>query len=136
MNTKIVMTISSIILGATGLIFTFASDIVLGNLNIDTNATSILLGQVIGGLYFGYGMLNWMAKGSLIGGIYNRPIAIANFTHFLIVGLAIGKRLISNPGLPKIIWAAGVVYATLGFLFVILLFRHPVSSPVNSTNDK
>jgi hypothetical protein len=132
MNTKVIMTISSIILGATGIILTFAPDIVMGNLDIDNNQMSLLLGQVIGGLYFGYSMLNWMTKESLIGGIYNRPIAIANFTHFLIAGLAIGKALISNPGLPKTLWGACVVYAVLGLLFVMILFRHPV----NSTNDK
>ena len=132
MNTKLVMTLSSIILGATGIILTFAPDVVLENLTIETNPTSLLLGQVIGGLYFGYSMLNWMTKESLIGGIYNRPIAVANFTHFLIAGLAISKSLISNPGLPKTLWAVGLVYITLGFLFIIILFRHPV----NSNNQK
>jgi len=122
------MTVSSIILGAAGIILTFAPDIVMNSLNIEANPTSLLLAQVIGGLYFGYSMLNWMTKESLIGGIYNRPIAIANFTHFLIAGLAICKRLISDPGLPKTLWAAGVVYAVLGLLFIIILFRHPISS--------
>jgi hypothetical protein len=128
MNTKIVMTLSSIVLGATGAILTFAPDMVLRNLNIDTNPTSLILGQIIGGLYFGYSMLNWMTKESLIGGIYNRPIAIANFTHFLIAGLAIAKRLISSPELPKSLWAAGIVYVTFGLLFIIILFRHPINS--------
>jgi hypothetical protein len=132
MNTKLIMTISSIILGATGIILTFAPDIVLTNLNIDTNPTSILLGQVIGGLYFGYSMLNWMTKESLIGGIYNRPVAVANFNHFLIARLSIIKRLISNPGLPIALWVAGAVYLVFGFLFILILFRHPI----NSTTDK
>jgi len=128
MNTKIVMTFASIILGATGTVLIFASDIVLGNLSIEVNQTSLLLGQVIGALYFGYSMLNWMTKESLIGGIYNRPIAVANFTHFLIAGLAIVKALISNPQLPKILWAAGAAYVVLGLLFMIILFRHPIKS--------
>jgi hypothetical protein len=132
MNTKLIMTISSIMLGATGVILTFGPDIVLRNLNIDTNPTSILLGQVMGGLYFGYSMLNWMTKESLIGGIYNRPVAIANFTHFLIAGLSIIKRLISNPGLPKTLWVAGAVYLVFALLFILILFRHPI----NSTTDK
>jgi len=132
MNTKIVMTISSLIMGATGLILTFAPDIVMGSLNIETNQTSILLGQVIGALYFGYSMLNWMTKEGLIGGIYKRPIAIANSSHFLIAGLAIVKSLLSNPGLPRAIWTAGLVYTVLGLLFIIILFRHPI----NSTDDK
>lgn len=130
MNTKILMTTSSIILGATGIMLTFAPDIVLSNLNVDTNQTALLLVQVMGGMYFGYSMLNWMTKESLIGGIYNRPIAIANFTHFLIAGLAIGKRLISNPSLPKALWATGAVYAILGLLFIMILFRHPINSTI------
>ena len=128
MNTKLVMTFASIIMGATGAILIFASDVVLGNLAIEINQTSLLLGQVIGALYFGYSMLNWMTKESLIGGIYNRPIAVANFTHFLIAGLAITKALVSNPELPKILWAAGAAYVVLGLLFMIILFSHPVKS--------
>lgn len=125
------MTICSIILGATGVILTFASDMVLPHLNIDPNPTSILLGQILGGLYFGYSMLNWMTKESLIGGIYNRPVAIANFTHFLIAGLAIVKRLIAHPELPTILWTAGLIYSVMALLFIIILFRHPVNSSVN-----
>ena len=124
MNTKVIMTSSSIVLGATGVILTFAPDMVLQNLNIEITQTSLLLGQVIGGLYFGFSM----TKENLIGGIYNRPIAIANFTHFLIVGLAIIKKLVSDPGLPKTLWTAGIVYAVLGIVFIIILFRHPVNS--------
>ncbi|MFD2066982.1 hypothetical protein ACFSKU_08810 [Pontibacter silvestris] len=126
------MTVCSLILGVIGIVLTFAPDIVLFNLNIESNQASLLLVQVIGGLYFGYSMLNWMTKESLIGGIYNRPIAIANFTHFLIVGLAMGKALVSTPQLPKALWIAGGVYIVLGLLFMIILFRHPI----NSTGDK
>ena len=130
------MTTSSIILGAIGIILTFAPDVVLSHLNVAINPTSLLLGQVIGGLYFGYSMLNWMTKESLIGGIYNRPIAIANFTHFFIAGLAIAKSLISNPGLPKALWVAGMVYTVLGVLFTVILFRHPIASTTASDSAR
>jgi hypothetical protein len=130
MNTKIVMTFSSLILGSTGTMLTFAPDVVLSTLDVDTNQTTLLLIQVIGGMYFGYSMLNWMSKESIIGGIYNRPIAIANFTHFLIAGLAIAKRIISNPELPKALWVAGGVYTILGLLFIVILFRHPLHSTI------
>lgn len=128
MNTRLVMTFTSIVLGAIGIFLTFAPEVAINNLNIEAGPTSILLGQIIGGLYFGYAMLNWMAKGSLIGGIYNRPVAVANFTHFMIAGLAIIKSAISVPGLPIAIWVAGAIYAALWLLFAIILFRHPVRS--------
>jgi len=128
MNTKIVMTVTSIVLGASGATLIFASDVVLSSLSIEISQASLLLGQVVGALYFGFAMLNWMTKEGLIGGIYNRPIAVANFTHFMIAGLAIVKAIVSNPELPKAIWGAGFVYVALGILFMIILFRHPVKS--------
>lgn len=128
MNTKIVMTASAIILCASGIVLTFAPEIVISNLKLEPNKMSILLGQIIGGLYFAFGMLNWMSKGNLIGGIYNRPIAIANLSHFLIVGLAITKGTISNPDLPYILWVASFVYLLLAVLFWTILRTHPINS--------
>jgi len=128
MNTKIVMTVTSIVFGASGATLIFASDVVLSSLSIEISQASLLLGQVVGALYFGFAMLNWMTKEGLIGGIYNRPIAVANFTHFMIAGLAIVKVIISNPELPILLWAAGGAYVVLGILFMIILFRHPVKS--------
>lgn len=125
MNTKLIMTASSLVLGATGILFTFAPDLALQRLNIEVNSMSILLGQIIGALYFGYSMLNWMTKESLMGGIYNRPIGIANFTHFLIAGLAIIKLLLTNNEVPLALWVAGGVYLVFGILFSIILFSHP-----------
>ena len=122
------MTSASITLGAAGATLIFASDIVLINLSIDVNQSSLLLGQIVGALYFGFAMLNWMTKESLIGGIYNRPIAVANFTHFMIAGLAIVKAIVSNPELSKILWATCFAYVIFGILFMIILFRHPVKS--------
>jgi hypothetical protein len=128
MNTKIIMTISALVLGASGIALIFAPDIVLNNLKVDTTSTSLLLAQVMGGLYFGFSMLNWMTKASPIGGIYNRPIAVANFSHFLIAGLSIIKLLTSGPGQPTILWASGALYTILGVLFTIILFRHPIKA--------
>jgi hypothetical protein len=127
MNTKVVMTASAIVLGATGIFLTFAPDVALDNLGIESSTPALLLVQIIGGLYFGNAMLNWMSKGNLIGGIYNRPVAVANFTHFMIAGLAIVKAVLSNPALPKTLWTAGVIYVVLGVAFGVILFRHPVS---------
>lgn len=83
------MTITAAILGATGIVLTFMPQEVASFLNLP-EATTILF-QILGALYFGFAMLNWTAKANLIGGIYSRPVAIANFTHFLIGGLALAK---------------------------------------------
>jgi hypothetical protein len=131
MNTKILMTASALVLGAIGLTFTFAPDISLEIMGIPTSVGSLLLGQVFGGLYFGFAMLNWMVKGSRIGGIYNRPVVIANMSHFLIAGLAIGKSLASGSTGYTIFWIMGGIYMVFGLLFLSMLFRHFFSDSQN-----
>jgi len=128
MNTKLVLTFSAIVFGVSGIALTFAPDLIAPAIHIDSGKSSQLLLQIIGGLYFGLAMLNWMAKGSLIGGIYNRPIAVANFTHCMISGLAVLKGLNSDHQLPVLFWAAGIIYLVLGVSFGIILFRHPVQA--------
>jgi hypothetical protein len=128
MNTKLVMTFTALVLGVTGIFLTFAPDLALSLLLIDIVPTTMLFVQILGGLYFSYAMLNWMTKESLIGGIYNRPVAVANLTHFIIAGLALVKGLLAHPELSKALWMAGGIYTVLGVLFTIILFRHPVKS--------
>ena len=126
MNTKWIMTTASLLLGVSGIVLTFAPDLIIGSLGINPTHVSVLLGQIIGGLYFGFAMLNWMTKESLIGGIYNRPVAVANLTHFMIAGLALAKASISNTELPTLILIVSVAYVLLAILFGIILFRHPL----------
>lgn len=126
MNTKLVLVIISVSLGTAGIILTFAPDVVLSNLNIEINQPTLLLVQIIGGLYFGFSMLNWMVKEGRIGGIFNRPIVIANLSHFLIAGLALTKAWISNSNIPLLLLVVGVLNIAYGILFAFLLFTDPI----------
>lgn len=126
MNTKWIMIATSLLLGVSGIALTFAPDLIIGSLGVNPSQVSIILGQILGALYFGFATLNWMTKESLIGGIYNRPVAVANFTHFMIAGLALVKASISNPQIPILLILVSGVYAVLALLFGILLFRHPI----------
>jgi len=126
MNTKIIMTLAAVILGTAGIALTFMPDALLNYAGMEKSETALLLMQILGALYFAFAMLNWMSKGSLIGGIYNRPVAVANMTHFLIGGLALVKVLMSNSNASYLIWTVGVIYAAFAVCFGIILFRHPV----------
>ncbi|SFS69720.1 hypothetical protein [Lutibacter maritimus] len=125
MNTKMTMTFSALIMGAIGIALSFSSDSILMYLGIEENRIAVFLMQILGSLYFGFAMLNWMSKSSIIGGIYNRPTTVANFAHFLIAALALLKGIISNPELPFVIWGLAIVYVIFGCLFGIILFVHP-----------
>lgn len=129
MNTKLVMSAAAFLLAVIGISFSFFSAEIVAFTGIAISETYELVFQLLGALYFGFAMLNWMAKGSSIGGIYNRPIAIANFAHFFIGGMALLKAVISNPGHATALWLLAIAYALFALLFGYLLFFYtPVAA--------
>lgn len=125
MNTKLIMTAAAIVTGIAGIAFTFLPGEILNYTDMKANGPLLLLLQILGALYFAFAMLNWMTKTSIIGGIYNKPIAVANFTHFFIGAMALIKGMISNPALPIGIWAIAIVYAIFAILFGLIFLRNP-----------
>ena len=126
MNTKSLMTLSAIILALIGISLIFLPNEILDYLELSVSETLQLLMQIIGSLYFALAILNWMSKGSIIGGIYNRPIAMANLAHFVIAGLALIKGILANPSLSYVIWSIAIIYSIFAIFFGIVAFKHPV----------
>lgn len=123
-NTKWVMTLSAFVMGVTGILLSFIPQEIITF--FDSQATSKLdtiVLQVVGALYFGFAMLNWTAKSNLIGGIYGRPIAIANLSHFLVASLALIKAYSSGQSLLLI---PAIVYSLFAISFSIIFFTHPL----------
>ncbi|MEC9026273.1 MAG: hypothetical protein VYD20_01185 [Candidatus Neomarinimicrobiota bacterium] len=127
MNTKPLMTLNAIMLALIGISLIFLPKEILDYFELSASDTLELLMQITGSLYFAFAMLNWMSKGSIIGGIYGRPIAIANLTHFVIAGLSLIKGIMANTGLSYVIWSIAIVYSIFAILFGIVAFKHPVS---------
>lgn len=121
------MTLSAMILALIGISLIFLPNEILDYLELSVSETLQLLMQIIGSLYFALAILNWMSKGSIIGGIYNRPIAMANLAHFVIAGLALIKGILANPSLSYVIWSIAIIYSIFAILFGIVAFKHPVS---------
>lgn len=112
-----------------GILFQFVPHEVLNIFNVSSNGIVPLLVQMIGAMYLGFAMMNWMAKSILIGGIYARPLAMGNLLHFTIGALALLKFAFSVPTLLNI-WIAAIIYSILAILFGIVLFTHPQRSNV------
>lgn len=124
-TSKIVLGSSALLLAFSGLALTFFPDELAENLDLPENTSVTLLIQVVGAMYFGFAMLNWMSRRGLIGGIYNRPIAIANMTHFMMVGIALTKLMLSEATLPHAFWYVTGIYVIYALIFGWLLFRTP-----------
>jgi hypothetical protein len=125
-NSKFLMTLSAVILGLLGICLIFLPNEITHFIGISPAKFITLILQIIGAMYFAFAVLNWTAKDSLIGGIYNRPIAVGNFTHFLIGGLTLLKTAFSGQ-LQSIIWLICIFYLLLAISFGSLLFRHPIA---------
>lgn len=127
MNTRLVMTISALFLGIIGISLTFLPNEISFYIGISSAISFKLVLQILGALLFGFAMLNWMIKEGIIGGIYNRPAVIANFTHFFIGALALIKGVFAHNGLPCIFWIPTVAYMVFALLFGLILFRNPAN---------
>src|SRR5205085_10523723 len=119
MPTRILMKASAAFMAVLGLAATFMPQEILAFAGSATNNVAVLIVQVTGALYFGFAMLNWMAQGLLIGGIYGRPLTVANLAHCTIAALALIKAVASGQHQPAVIGAA-VVYAIFAILFALV----------------
>lgn len=125
MNTKVLMMVSALTMGIAGIVLSFLPHELLNYLSSTTGTIlDPLILQILGALYFAFAMVNWTAKANLIGGIYARPIAIGNLTHFTIAALALIKGYFSNHEM--VILTLSVIYTVFAILFAIVFFTHPV----------
>ena len=119
MRTRIVMTSSAVFLGLIGLFLSFMPHEVLAFYSVSTSEPIPLLLQLGGGGLVGWAMVNWTARGLLIGGIYSRPLTLGNLIHFVAVTLALAKAM---PGLDfqpltaALLFGYGLFAACFGYL--------------------
>jgi len=126
MNTKLLMTISAIVTGALGLSLSFLPHEIDRFLNAQSNASSALYLQLLSALYLGFAIMNWMAKGSLIGGIYNRPLALGNLMHFGVGAIALFKIASGINQHFEIILGLTVIYTILAAGFIYVFLHNPI----------
>ncbi len=124
MNTRILMAASAIVMGAAGAAGLFLPQEIAAALGVPASGLLPSLLQILAALLLGFAMLNWMAKDSLIGGIYNRPVLVGNVAHFAIGAITLLKLVVRNAAPPVI--AATVIYVLFAIGFGMLLFRSPV----------
>lgn len=124
MKTRILMSASAVLLGAVGVALSFLPQELLVAAGMAAEPGAVILAQVLGAAYLGFAMLNWMARGVLIGGVYARPVALGNFLHFAVVAIVLVKALVAEP-----VTAGSAVAAGLYVLFAVwfggALFTHP-----------
>jgi hypothetical protein len=128
MNTKILMTSSALFLAIIGILLSFLPYEIVDYLNIESNIITILLIKILSALYLSFGILNVMAKGTLIGGIYNRPIVIGNLMHFGVGAIELVKVVSDIQTHSEIIISLTVIYVIFTILFAYVFRTNPTKT--------
>ena len=115
---------ASIVLGAIGIVLSFLPGEIIRLLTSNPDRFILLVLQLTGALYIGFALMNWMARGNIIGGIYSRPLVVGNFAHFFVGGMALIKFVLTGQAL-AILWGLAGIYIIFAICFGFLLFRHP-----------
>ncbi len=68
-----------------------------------------------------------MARGNLVGGIYSRPVALGNFSHFAVAGVVLVKSMMAGQTSAALV-ASALVYSVFAVWFGIVLFTHPLKA--------
>lgn len=127
MNTRLLMRASAVALGVFGASASFLPQEILVRTGTSPGGFSSVLVQLAGALYLGFAMLNWMAQGSVMGGIYGRPVAIGNLAHFTIGALALLKLILAGHRVVEMAIGAAV-YTVFAVSFAVVAFGRAPSA--------
>ncbi len=123
---KLLLSASALFLALMGLVGTFIPAEVLVLAEIDPFKETVVMFQIMGGLYLGFAVLNWMSRNAPIGGIYGKPLATANLLHFVVVGLMLLKEVFQGH-LGGLFIVLAILYTVFAVGFASTLFRDPLS---------
>ncbi|HEY0152822.1 MAG TPA: hypothetical protein VGB92_12550 [Longimicrobium sp.] len=125
MISSIVTRISAAVLLAGGLALLFASDVLLPVMVPGFPAEGAWLGQLLGAAWLGVAALNWLHRGALLGGIYGRPVVLANLVLYFVGALSLLRALVGS-GVPRVMWGLAVPLALMAVVYGVLLLRGPL----------
>jgi len=127
---KLILTLSSIFTGALGVTLSFLPQEVFQFHNEPVNMVGVLAIKLLGTCLIALASINWLSKGRLIGGIYNRPLALTNALHFNIGAIILIKTLMIT-----FFWSLFIMsffYGVFGVAFLKIMFTTPKQVTTNS----
>jgi hypothetical protein len=124
MKLNLLVVTSAVVYAIPGLVFTFAPDEVLLRLGVVAGPPLLhWLLELLGGALLGMAIMNAMQRYAMVGGVYGRPLLVANLALLSIGGLS-SLRLWRSTGDQRVLIAAIVSCALLA-AYGRLLFKSP-----------
>ena len=102
----------------------FAGDEVLAASGAAKTGLERVLVQLLGAGLFGFAMLNWMNRYAPVGGIYGRPLVVANLAHTMTAALTL-VQIVTRGAQSVVALAALAFFGTFAVAFGVVLFAGP-----------
>ena len=124
MISSLVSRVSAALLLAGGLTLLFAPDAVLPRLVPGFPPAGAWLGQLLAAALLALAALDWLSRRALLGGIYGRPVVLANAAFYFIAAMSLLRHVLGRDA-PVAIRAVAVPVAILAAVYGWLLLRGP-----------
>ena len=121
--TRLLATVSAVLLGSSGLVLLFAAGEVMQP--AAAGSAAAVAGQLLGGAWLALAVATWTTRGAPQGGIYGRPIVLANMWVYTITALVCLKGFQVGTTVSMTAIVAAALAASYGYV----LFRGPWEPP-------
>lgn len=114
------MTASAVCFASMGLLILFATEEVSALLSPEPSNHGLY--QLLGAALLGFAAMNWIARGSVLGGIYGRAVIAGNQTHLTVGAILLVKGGMENTTSHPLHWIIAGFYVAAAAYFVYLTF--------------
>jgi len=121
-NLSLASRASGAFLGLLGLALLFEADAILPIAIPAFPPSAAWLGQLIAGAWLALAAMNWHARNTILGGIYDRPGVYANVMLYVVSALGVFKAALA-PSASPILWLIVGPAAVFALRYGVLLFR-------------
>ena len=113
---------SAMVFAVLGLLLLFAAEDLSGLLGPESTNHPLL--QLLGAALLGVAAMNWIARGSALGGIYGRAVVAGNQTHLTVGAILLLKRALETDHPHWWLWAVAALYGLgAGYFNYLAFFR-------------
>lgn len=129
MTTRSIMVATAALFGAVGAAFLFAPLETAAWLGLGTSSDNESTLTLVGALCFAFAFLDWNGRSAIYGGIYGRPIAMANLMAGVFLSLELaqaqwGRPAASGPA-QAMGWVVSLLFLAQTVAFVGVIFSRP-----------
>ena len=129
-----ITTLSACVLAAGGVALLFASDELLPRLIPGTPASATVLGQLVAAGWLAVAWLDWSQRHLVIGGIYGRPMVLANLALYMVSAFSTGHPAMTA-GAPPVLRLLTLLFGALALVYAALLMRGPFGADTAAQSD-